>query len=206
MGSEKSFQTFPDDLIANLNGFDMYQYEYETRGDFTKSMIQLAEYLGNLKNEEVYILAHSMGGPLSVDAALKLHKPIVKGIISFDSPFFGLNPSLVQAGYNRSKEAIDNVSQLVNSAAEYLPARKSSGWGLLAVGALAIAGFTASQPKVQEALTTVTSRLADSFDFLGPLWDVPNQTSRFEFLEKIKPSFQFHGVYLQVFLLDIASR
>ena len=46
MGSEKSFHTFPDDLKANLNGFDMYNYEYETRGDYTARMI-----LGNLENK-----------------------------------------------------------------------------------------------------------------------------------------------------------
>lgn len=190
MGSSESFKELPKEIQTFIQA-QVSHFEYETKGEYNQSMIKLSEYL-NSQNQDIIILAHSMGGPLSIDATIHSNTRRVKGILTFDSPFFGLHPSLTQAGANRGM-------QIVNKVSEYIP-KTNSGWGLLALG---IAGAVAAiqHPEVSKSVSSLveshTKEWGERFAFLGPLWDVPNQNTRFQFLDA-PDSFKFHGFYLKV--------
>jgi pimeloyl-ACP methyl ester carboxylesterase len=143
MGSKDSFLTFPDDISQQFNA-DYLCYEYETKGEYDVKTKNLAQFLNNISNSHIVILSHSMGGPLSIDALKLRPNPRVKGVLTFDSPFFGLDPWITKAGANRAQDAINSVSS-------YLP--KSSSWGMLAVGVGAAAAlFAAARPAVKDAV------------------------------------------------------
>jgi pimeloyl-ACP methyl ester carboxylesterase len=171
MGSSKSFMTFPQDISATLNAEVLF-YEYETRGEYELKIKNLVEFLSNVTHPRVFILSHSMGGPLSIDACLKIDKPNIKGIISFDSPFFGLDPTITKAGVNRAQDAIKSVSS-------YIPS--SNGWGMLAMGIGAAAALLATtQPQVKESVrcSNVRFRIASKpIQMSG--WIVSNSWDRY---------------------------
>jgi pimeloyl-ACP methyl ester carboxylesterase len=193
MGSSQSFLDFPKDLAHTLNaGFQ--HYEYDTKGEYTEKTRRLGEFLAKLPHSQIFILAHSMGGLISIDCCAQ-NSYNVKGILSFDSPFFGLDPLVTKAGASRAQDAIQSVSS-------YLP--KSSSWGMLAMGVAAVGAIALSQPKVTEAISTTlrshSDQWRDRFQFLGPLWDAPGMNTRFEGISSFP--FQFHGLYLEVLDID----
>ena len=114
-----------------------------------------------------------MGGILAVDTALIL--PNILGIISIDSPFFGLSSNVTRHGLLKAKEAITKTTSIISNT--------RGGWGMLAAGLTAAAAFVATQ-------NVDTTIIKDHFDFLGPLWDVPNRTIRFKNM-----GFLFMGYY-----------
>ncbi|KAJ3223274.1 hypothetical protein HK099_001315 [Clydaea vesicula] len=85
---------------------DLKLYVYSTKGSNEEQIINFSDYLllNILGYSHVFLLAHSMGGLISVDAYkfLMEHSTLsrdlinIKGILTFDSPFFGLDSSIVE--------------------------------------------------------------------------------------------------------------
>jgi hypothetical protein len=160
-----------------------------------------------------------MGGPLSVDAVLDSSLK-VKGIITFDSPFFGLHPNVIATdGVSRVGAYYNEVSSGVSSALNMLsrttssstttakaaPAQGSSStmsFGAIAALSLAATAFTAYNSNsivketVDRQISAHTKTAMDSFAFLGPLWRVPDQYSRFEKLSRT--NIFFRGLFLEL--------
>ncbi|KAK6099401.1 hypothetical protein MT418_000819 [Batrachochytrium dendrobatidis] len=194
MGSDNSFHSFPNDLLTAVSHqsanaqplpytFKYKHFVYDTHGDNAAVVGKLVKFLiaeapSNSSQEiQVVLLAHSMGGPLSLDATREIHRmaggnpaqhPVrIRGIISFDSPFFGLHSNTItSAGSGRMQDVISNTTDMLgifnrvtngNSAANAttsttvskgatktasnVPAAASSGsyWGA-ALGAAVAAG------------------------------------------------------------------
>jgi pimeloyl-ACP methyl ester carboxylesterase len=168
MGSKASFKEFPDDVKNQFGDINVEYFEYNTSGQFTEVVELLKSWLATKSN--VIILAHSMGGPLSIEASLGNGN--VKGIICFDSPIFGLNPQLVTTAINR-------VGQSVSG-------KKS--WLGFAAAAVAVTAAVAFRKHIQEG---ITSRM----DFLSPLWST-DRTHTFK--ELIQSQVKFKGFYIEV--------
>ncbi|KAJ1345073.1 hypothetical protein BSLG_000588 [Batrachochytrium salamandrivorans] len=143
MGSNDSFHHFPKDLstaIAHTSTTPQPQYvlqtkhfAYDTQGDNAVVVEKLVSFLideasssasSTEPGRQVILLAHSMGGPLSVDAARKIHEMAkgdvsqhavhIRGIISFDSPFFGLHPNTLSvAGSGRMQGALNDATGML---------------------------------------------------------------------------------------------
>lgn len=94
MGSKDSFHSFPADLKSQLKmPTNALFFEFTTTGEYQQKVLAFTEWLQTNVSSPAMILAHSMGGPLSVDAS-RSNKNI-KGILTFDSPFFGLHPKTI---------------------------------------------------------------------------------------------------------------
>lgn len=185
MGSQRSFQQFPQDLKSEFKESSVLHYEYETRGEWDSKVLQLTEYLKNLpQNASKIIIAHSMGGPLSVDAALRLGETAnIRAIISYDSPFFGIHPKVIASdGMERVSGTISQItsgfSSVLNSFSS--PRTDSNGKysrtiGGIAAFSLAATAFTAynSSPAVKQVVDRqyeAQSKLfQESIAFLGPV-------------------------------------
>ncbi|KAI9340072.1 hypothetical protein DFJ73DRAFT_797932 [Zopfochytrium polystomum] len=152
MGSSESFHGFPRDLLTALrdddsgggNRNDLFSpaatrsptyvtksYDFTTAGDNAVRVAELASWLTAQATTEtadaVVLLAHSMGGLLSADAAKSLllddaaaaapTVPII-AILAYDSPFFGLHPNVfLHTGTQRVTAAWSSVSNLLGSPA-----------------------------------------------------------------------------------------
>ena len=174
MGNETSFQSMPQQLSTQLN-CDFSLYCYDTKGSFDHKTKDLISYLMNLQKQDIILICHSMGGVLGVDAAKKCD--FCMGVVSIDTPFFGLDPQVVMQGSRKIQSAVSSTTNYVSSV--------KGGWGLLAAGIGAAVAFAATQQQ------QLKDHLSDHFQFLGPLWDVPNRNTRFESLGRLF----FHGFY-----------
>lgn len=128
LGSTDSFHSFPNDLMSMFPNASVKIYPtYDTKGNITKQIHALTDYLLLEANTSIYssviLIGHSMGGILAVDAynylesldALKMVN-IIK-IISVDSPFFGISSR------DLSKSSISNVSLLISYCSTYCRSR-----------------------------------------------------------------------------------
>jgi hypothetical protein len=146
MGSGESFLKFPADLsiLLNYKGHDVetLTYEYETKGNNQRQVQKLMDYLmfhgSSTKYKSVFLLAHSMGGILALDAYQSLYQihdksyfydhqhphtgddmrvlTRIKGIIAFDSPFFGLaNNVILSTGVQKAAGVVKLAPALVKS-------------------------------------------------------------------------------------------
>ena len=165
MGNERSFHNMPAQLSADLH-CPHEIYTYDTKGSFAQKTNDLVQYLRTLNRKDIYLICHSMGGVLGVDAGVQTG---CVGVISIDTPFFGLNPQVINHGATKVKDAVSStISQISNVR---------GGWGLLAAGLGAAVAFAATQ---QESAKMVQEHVKGHLEFLGPLWDVPNRNTRFE--------------------------
>jgi hypothetical protein len=120
---------------------DIAFYEYETKGNNQRQVQKLMDFLilhGNsVSYKKVILLAHSMGGILAIDAYLNLYQveesgyfsygrtvnhssedmrflTRIKGILTFDSPFFGLHRNVFL------KSGMEKAAQVAKSAPEII--------------------------------------------------------------------------------------
>lgn len=117
-----------------------------------------------------------MGGILAMDA-LRLAEqdesrpPLLnlKGIIPIDTPYFGLSSSV----FNPIQDVVKTVT--------------SSGWGMFAVGAVAlgVAAFASSldNPRVKDHLNSLKQYGSETYEFLQPLAHISDQHVRFDILK-----------------------
>ncbi|RKP12375.1 hypothetical protein BJ684DRAFT_17126 [Piptocephalis cylindrospora] len=129
---------------------------YETRGELRQAVVafrawleeQVKDWTASLdstvsgKDVQIYLCGHSMGGLLAADTAIDLNKTkadlAIRGIYAFDTPFFGLHPTLI------SRQAMDRAEQVTRGfgdatavlGASMPAARAFSGsrWGTLGAG------------------------------------------------------------------------
>ncbi|KAJ1654716.1 hypothetical protein IWQ61_005398 [Dispira simplex] len=117
----------------------------------------------------VILVGHSMGGLLAADAVLHFHNKlhltsdtvmtsssdlrdldaVVLGLVAYDTPFYGLNPSLI------TDTALQRASQATAQVSNYLPA--------LGVAVPAVTSFFSSSQ-------TTTARAAETSNSMGSKW------------------------------------
>jgi hypothetical protein len=51
---------------------------------------------------------------------------------------------------------------------------------------------------LRSAVQNQTNQLIEHFNFLDPLWNVPNMNSRFAFISRDHRPFNFKGIYVQL--------
>ncbi|KAJ3310750.1 hypothetical protein HDV04_004706 [Boothiomyces sp. JEL0838] len=214
MGSKESFGKLPALIQRELPSTTIGHFEYDTEGNNEESVKLLAEHL-NKQTDDMILLCHSMGGPLVIDAS-KLYRPTgsskIKLILAFDSPFFGLSPTVTSHGFQKANEHVEKVTSVLSSLwgsnesvaksnesiakSPTEPTRKSSGW--LAIGAAAIiAGAAAySHPTVKENVDRHASKAFDKMKFLTPLLKVTDMSGRFEYIQST--DIPFHGCFLEL--------
>eukprot|EP00842_Homolaphlyctis_polyrhiza_P004014 jgi/Hompol1/4613/HPOL_000578-RA len=195
MGSQNSFKTFPQDLKSMLReqyaiGVDSsLHFEYKTKGANDDAVAKLVEFIHNNHLEQIaagiqhppdiILLAHSMGGPLSLDAsriidttATDLYSnsgaapPRIRAVISFDSPFFGLHPNVfADTGIQRAQGAIktatgvlDMIGKVAATASQPIAANASSSTA--AGGAARSAGSAATATTASSSSSTSGGTLA----------------------------------------------
>lgn len=132
---------------------------YETRGELRQAVSAFRTWLADQVKQwcqtalndppipeqdvQVYLCGHSMGGLLAADTVISMHQDkadriTIRGIYAFDTPFFGLHPTLI------SRQAMDRAEQVTRSfgdatavlGASMPAARAFSGsrWGTLGAG------------------------------------------------------------------------
>ncbi|KAI8893119.1 hypothetical protein BC833DRAFT_532154 [Globomyces pollinis-pini] len=208
MGSAESFHTFPTCFTKYSN--DIKHFEYDTKGDNAKSILALNDFLLDIKNPSIVLLCHSMGGPLAVDTYKQLpayFQPSIKGILAFDSPFFSLHPDVIaKDGLQRASNIVNKASSIFASSQTDINTRSvpkssssGSGWGFLAaavsVGAVAYGAYT-SNSAVKSLVDGQANKASEALQFLSPLWQVNNQSTRFDFLQT--SPLKFHGTFLRL--------
>jgi hypothetical protein len=129
---------------------EVIHYEYDTQGNYQRQVQKLMDFLlstcHSVKFEKVVLLGHSMGGLLCADAYRSLY-PIQKqkgwfsyqkpslassneirillnivGIITFDSPFYGLSTDIVGTSLFKVPELIPLLSELgIPKVSELIP-------------------------------------------------------------------------------------
>lgn len=166
----------PED-VSKATGLQTQLFVYDSRGGDKKD--ELSAAIKNI-NTDVILVAHSMGGLLSIDAVSTAEKVI--GIISIDTPFFSLDPGVHSV-----------VSEPLKKIA-------SSGWGFAGLalgGVLAAAAYSSGSDELKKSIgSMVSNHLTDTTEFLSPLWNVSNMRPRFEVLQSRK--IYFSGIYLEL--------
>ena len=117
-------------------------FEYETSGSFEDKVQLLQDFLGKeCSDAPVILLAHSMGGPLCMDAYSQ--SPWVRGIIAYDSPFFGVHPN---AASDALRHANERAAPIINTLTSFGGGSSSAtvaGVGALGMAALGLAAYGA---------------------------------------------------------------
>jgi alpha-beta hydrolase superfamily lysophospholipase len=126
--SSKTFQSFPEDLKAVLQReyrfpTETVLYNYECQG--TDQVHRLLDFLldkvAEAPSRPLVLLAHSMGGILSLDvlreSSLKMDLSLpIAGVLAFDTPFFGLHPNvLLDSGLKRVGTATSSFVDIVSA-------------------------------------------------------------------------------------------
>ena len=162
LGSIDSFQSFPKDLSDNLeinNSFSIYP-TFDTKGCNTRAVHALVDWLlihaTTFKAKNVILIGHSMGGILAVDAFNYLQDLDCKnlihiiGILTVDSPFYGLSNHTSKSSITNLKEAITQIQpQDLIPESIHVPISKeisvpiSTSWISSAYAKYAIAGTAA---------------------------------------------------------------
>ena len=152
LGSENSFEDFPNLLKSKLSS--KYSVEskafptFKTAGSNHLQVMALVDWLllnaTTSQYKNVILIAHSMGGLLVCDAFRYLfsheiseditiqqdklsarHLVNIIGIFTFDSPYYGLHPSLTTSSMRNAKDAIANFS--ISQSLSYLTIDKVPG-------------------------------------------------------------------------------
>ncbi|KAJ1535459.1 hypothetical protein HK096_002483, partial [Nowakowskiella sp. JEL0078] len=143
LGSEDSFAQFPRDLLSklqtsqpdsNCNVAIKMVPRYNTKDTTDLRVSQLLSWLvenaNSSKCHTVILLAHSMGGVLAVDVFRKSKTqniPVnIRGIICFDTPFYGIAPSV----FNNVPSA--KFKKFISN----LDVRNLSSWDFVKVGVI----------------------------------------------------------------------
>lgn len=184
-GSSKTFKNLPKDL-----GLKSLFFEFLSTGQNQPE--QLSNYLaenapavpiGGGVPSKVILIAHSMGGIVSMDCIKLGRNSNIIGLVAFDSPFFSVD---LIGTHSKFTKPIQKA------------AAATTGWGLLgaalATGALALAASNMTADQKSE----VANRLFSTSEFLDPLWQVHGMQTRFEILKQYPPPIYFAGVYLEL--------
>ncbi|RKO84433.1 hypothetical protein BDK51DRAFT_48385 [Blyttiomyces helicus] len=183
-GTIDSFCQFPDELRKDLNDVNIFKYEYVSQGEYAVQVTALADAL---KREgggrPVIIIGHSMGGLLAVDAAIALGSEgsdvDVKGVLAFDSPFFGIREELI----------VDRIEFVLS-----IPSLILSPIGTIfaIVGAM-LSYFSNKQVKQIVDRWILTQK--EYAKFLAALWDNEGMKKRFDALGQLKRKLVFKCFY-----------
>ncbi|KAJ1549950.1 hypothetical protein HK096_009525, partial [Nowakowskiella sp. JEL0078] len=189
-------------------------HNYPTHGSNEHRVEEFVAYLQSQNCPNIVIIAHSMGGLLSVDAARKLRnlrqadrKVNICGILAFDSPYFGVNPSVVGNQTEKVLKTVSSFGSMFQSAGKLRdePIKPASSYGKAAVGGIfavaAVAAFATayqSSPAVRSLANNAVNTVAQHSEFLGPLWMIDGQFQRMNELKvMIANGFIFSGIYLR---------
>ncbi|KAG4094426.1 hypothetical protein H8356DRAFT_1427873 [Neocallimastix lanati (nom. inval.)] len=132
-GDNDTFEDFPDLLqaalqIYNIRIINKIFPRFDTNGVFKEFVDYIINWLyQNATDLPVILMGHSMGGILIADVFRKIYKgdvpfsyklektPRIIGVIGFDSPYFGLEVSLTNAGVKKIKEAFNVATNYFSS-------------------------------------------------------------------------------------------
>ncbi|KAJ3393780.1 hypothetical protein HDU92_007525 [Lobulomyces angularis] len=233
-GSKDSFYDFPGDLYDKVTeisndlkvSFDTAPYEYDCKGDATLHSEALADLLINEANSTirpmVFLISHSMGGILLIDALRELKKlnkvrfkkdqfchsnleqvVNVGALISFDTPYFGVQHEIIlekslTAMHTYTTEFLESK---VGIPKHLIKAPRQpediTGWGFAGIATLAIGGFMyATDKKFKTSVNGIYQQHKDVFEqygkFLGPLLNEGEKEKRMEDLLKFESRNLFY--------------
>lgn len=235
-GTDESFKDFPQRLeyilsetIPHVTVESNVFPAYETKGDLNKAVVRFADWLTTLTVERevasglgagkamIVLCGHSMGGLLAADTVREFVNsrpdkscplwPKIIACIAYDTPYFGISPSVVKHGVTKATEyagAARTVGSALLGSLAGLSANKAtqtqtptpqapkSGWGwagpaMFAVGGAILAGTVAGGAYYKrDDLTQGLSWATDHMKFVGNLWDEEALNQRVEVLIDIE--------------------
>ncbi|KAF9453026.1 hypothetical protein P691DRAFT_771759 [Macrolepiota fuliginosa MF-IS2] len=251
-GTDETFGEFPKRLHHVLSEtVDNVQVEcivfpaYETKGELNAAVTRFADWLTTLtvqrENEhgggagsaKIVLCGHSMGGFLAADSLLEFMKtrpdhgaplwPKIVACITFDTPFLGINPSVVKNGVTKAAEYA-NTATTVGSAifgsfaglgakkateTRVAPSNASTptpAWGkwapaAFAVGGALLAGAAAGGAYYKrDDLNQGYSWLMDHMKYAGNVWDESTLRSRVDALVSAQEN---DGILFQNFYVHL---
>ncbi|KAJ3321281.1 hypothetical protein HDV06_004506 [Boothiomyces sp. JEL0866] len=176
-----TFEQLPYSIKQRIPSVTNIEYfNYDTKGEYEKILTSLAKFIRTIPGKKV-LLGHSMGGILSAEVAVQF--PEVKMVITFDSPFFGLNGKVYMDGAQKAKGLI---TPLLDSR----PKR-------LALYATVIATLKYGiHPKVQDLAIQGVNCFDEYRQFLEPIWEMGEMDGRVR--DVIKSPTVFFGFFLEL--------
>ncbi|KXN89588.1 hypothetical protein AN958_05455 [Leucoagaricus sp. SymC.cos] len=248
-GTDETFKEFPKRLqhvlsetIDDLRVESIVFPAYETKGELNAAVIRFADWLTTLavqrENEheggagsaKIVLCGHSMGGFLAADSLLEFIKtrpdpdcplwPRIIACVTFDTPFLGINPSVVRNGMTKVADYA-NTATAVGSAIfgsfAGLGAQKAantasnsstsaSPWGkwapaAYAVGGTLLAGAAAGGAYYKRRdLNQGYSWLMDHTRYAGNVWDEPGLRRRVDALVDVQEKY---GILFQNFYVHL---
>ncbi|KAM6496053.1 hypothetical protein JOM56_008759 [Amanita muscaria] len=242
-GDDKTFGVFPQRVqhilsqsLPNTVIESIVFPVYETKGDLTEAVARFVEWLTTLTVEKeqgaagsakIVLCGHSMGGLLAADSLLELSHSLKKGesdslwpriiaCISFDTPYLGLQPSVLKHGVTKAAEVVSGAQAIgstvfgalaglgAGKAAEkatsttQTPQSPQTGWSrwaspaAYAIGGAVLAGAAAGSAWYRrEGLGQGYEWVSDHMKFVGNLWDEKVLQSRINTLIELEKS---HGI------------
>ncbi|RKO89216.1 hypothetical protein BDK51DRAFT_31597, partial [Blyttiomyces helicus] len=179
---------FPDELRKDLNDqqyfVDIFKYEYVSQANtLSRSPPSLTYSNAKGGGGPVIIIGHSMGELLAFDAAIALGSEgsdvDVKGVLAFDSPFFGFRQDLI----------VDRIGSVLSIPSHLL----SPIWIIFAIASAMLGYFSNEQVKQYVEGWFVMQK--ESAKFLAPLWGITGMTKRFDALKQLKRKLVFKCFY-----------
>ncbi|KIL70239.1 hypothetical protein M378DRAFT_175531 [Amanita muscaria Koide BX008] len=182
---------------------------------------------GAAGSAKIVLCGHSMGGLLAADSLLELSRSLKKGesgslwpriiaCISFDTPYLGLQPSVLKHGVTKAAEVVSGAQAIgstvfgalaglgAGKAAEkatsttQTPQSPQTGWSrwaspaAYAIGGAVLAGAAAGSAWYRrEGLGQGYEWVSDHMKFVGNLWDEKVLQSRINTLIELEKS---HGI------------
>jgi pimeloyl-ACP methyl ester carboxylesterase len=221
LGSEESFESFPLDLESFMNNQScpcqskIYP-KYDTKGNNQRQVIALVDWLllnaTTVQYSKVILLAHSMGGLLAVDAYRQLYSDSsvrglvnIRGIISLDSPFFGIVPSVLTDINNIPPQFVSKSIESISTAmgSSFNAMNTPAGWAQMILTTAAVGTTLMTMPRT--AINGIAVKAAEQvrhhLEFLYPLAESSVISSeRMKILEKEfdEQRLFFRGFYVQV--------
>ncbi|KAK2466069.1 hypothetical protein APHAL10511_001711 [Amanita phalloides] len=251
-GDDQSFNAFPQRiqhiLSESLSDTTIESITFpawQTKGELAEAVARFVEWLilltvqkeqGVAGCAKIVLCGHSMGGLLAADTLLELVRPYRDGkaasmwprivaCISFDTPYLGLHPAILQNSVTKAAEvmgAAQTVGSTVFGALAGLSASKAAekassasdpnqgpntGWGrwvapaAYAVGGAVLAGAAVGSAWYKrEDLGQGYEWATDHMKFIGNLWDEKALQKRVNDLTGLEKS---HSILFRTFYVHL---